>query len=263
LISCLDADDWLLPRALETHVGFLADNPALGATYSDGFWCNERGEILGRISDTVPANPAGDVLDAMVLHPIYGGVNSVTFRREVASAHDVRFDPTLALATDWDFMIRLAEVSQFGYISRPTWKYRRHGNSVSVLLSGQRRDCHARIYRRVMHESYFSEFSPDTQAQFFYQLLLQWLEGRPAEQQEILDSPQFESLPAPARARLLRLVAGKHLMRDEEIGRASRWLEQAVVLDPHDWKNMMVHRLLGLHVGVARLALKTWKYARR
>ena len=96
----------------------------------------------------------------------------------------------------------------------------------------------------------FADSPLDVRAEVFYALLVDALEGSPPRQDDVVSWPQFQSLPARDRARLLRLMASRALVTEGDRDAARRWLTQSIAADPSDLRARL---LLGLDRTSARL----------
>jgi glycosyltransferase involved in cell wall biosynthesis len=127
-IGWLDSDDLLAPTAIEETAAVLDAMPEIGAVYTDYLIINEKSQIkgLGHRSQ-IPYSPDRLLVDFMTFHfrlfrhQLYnqiGGINSEFNRAE-----------------DYDFCLRLSEITQFYHIKQPLYYYRQHSqNTVEQQL---------------------------------------------------------------------------------------------------------------------------------
>lgn len=254
-VGFLDADDWLLPQALETFVVHLDDNKRSDVVYTDGYKCNAQGAPFGRFSDHRPPYHQERTLEAIAVHPIYGGVCSTAIRHKTLVRYRLCFDEAFVLATDWDFFVRLAEVAHFSYLDVLTCKYRFHQGSISAMFSDSRRKFHAVVQNRIVTQPYFAHFSPDTQYTLFYQLLIQSLKGSPIEQLVVMDSPAFHSLCPAKRAQLSRCVAYNYIIPSLDREQAVIMLNKAIGFDGWGIKERVIKALLYVYPKTVRYML--------
>jgi hypothetical protein len=111
-----------------------------------------------------------------------------------------------------------------------------------------------------MNSDWFHTLSASTQYAFFYNLLIQLLEGQVARQRAILDSEPFQLLSRPARARLWRQVGIEHLLEPAGQPFASECLQEAIRLSPNDRKSRYLFWTVS-HLGkpVAESLLRAWR----
>lgn len=128
ILAYLNADDTYLPNAVETAVKFLVQNRELHMIYGDCNIIDERGQTVARY----PASEF-NLVDLIV------GVNmvpqpTVFFARRVLD--DVGYlDPTLHLAMDYDFWVRMALKCRIRYIPKVLANFRVCAGSKSVERS--------------------------------------------------------------------------------------------------------------------------------
>jgi hypothetical protein len=108
----------------------------------------------------------------------------------------------------------------------------------------------------------FSECSVETRSFFFYDLLVNLLINRPAEQENVMQSAQFRQLPAVEQARLLRLAASSALVADTDLEFVRTWLKRSLVLHPTDLRSYILSFLIELSPKATRRFLKQ-RYARQ
>lgn len=256
-VTTLDADDMLTRDSLRARVELLVSCPDHGAVYGDGYYCDAGATPLLRFSQYRPGNPVGDVYDPLTTSCFFGTGAAVMIRRRVLEERKLRYDETLSIGNDWDFYLRLAEETTFGYVDAITVLYRLHGANMTLTESPDRRvDCLLRIKRKVLRSPRFARLSPARRREFFYHLLLGDLKLRPAEQTKVMEDPQFEALPMRAQSQLLRMMAIDCILGDQSIDIATRWLETACRLAPLDWKTRMVALMTGLNPTLARLGAR-------
>ncbi|NDD29572.1 MAG: glycosyltransferase, partial [Proteobacteria bacterium] len=156
-VSFLDDDDVYLPdhlrlsvEALEAHAGDF-----ISAAYIAAFV--ER-DVAGAL--TVHSLYVYDgVYNGLVMNvwqPVL--VQSVVGR--AALLRDVRFDPSLPVAEDFEFLIRLGRRGEFGYLLRPTWMITVYDEQGSLSTSNKYAEALRRVY--ALHPL---ENAPSLQAQ--------------------------------------------------------------------------------------------------
>ncbi len=259
-IAFLDADDLYLPNALEDMSAFLTAHPEFDALFSDGYLCDENEHILSRLTEHRSGLYTGNILEPLVLTADVITVPVCTLtRRAVIQQHQIEFDEQLVIGPDWDFWIRLARYARFGYLDQLTCMYRVHLTNITRTSGAQKRQKDL-VYGRlkVLNAEWFPELSLPTRRKFFYALLIDLLANQAAQQQTIFEHPQFQALPVPDRAGLLRQVGTDHLLKQIAPDFALQCLSRAVELNPADRKSrflLNVRRALGLKATVAVLRL--------
>lgn len=136
-ITTLDADDFLPSNSLSSRATFLDQHNQFGVVYGDGYYCDEAGEVLLRFTDHMPTGVVGDVYDELIVSPFYGTGASVMERREVLNQHRLRYDESIVWCQDWDFYIRLAEITHFGFVETITIRYRLHSGGYDIFYGGR------------------------------------------------------------------------------------------------------------------------------
>lgn len=127
-IAILDSDDWWAPEKLRKQVEYLESHPDVGLVYGNGYQVNADGSPRWRIytsSHEEHSDPARVLADCYFLVP-----NNALVRRSVFEKTG-GFDESLRAAQDHDMAIRIAEVTNLGYIAEDVFFYRRHDDSIS------------------------------------------------------------------------------------------------------------------------------------
>lgn len=261
----LDADDLYLPGALESMVAYLESTPGVDVVLCDGYFCDRNGRPLMRLSEHRPGPYEGDILEPLVLSPSVVTVPVCTMARgETIARAGVRFDPTLVFGVDWDFWIHLARSARFGHLDRLTCMYRLHDQSVTGASTPEQRRASLLPGRlKVMNSAWFGGLSLRTRCEFLNGLLTSLLHGDVDAQAGVLQSTPFRSLPAAERARLLRLVASRHLQEGGHVEFASGCLEEAIALHPSDLRARALRAAMRANAPLARLLLRGWNGGRR
>lgn len=137
-VTCLDGDDWFLPRKLEREAEMLRSNPDANLVYSDVEYMSEDGnKSLYFWMDQVQA-PRGDIfLDTFCRNFPRRNL----FRMEMISYHmwtKVGFyDTALVVYEDYDMRIRLSKVLNAAYVAEPLSRFRTHGEGLSKVDARQ------------------------------------------------------------------------------------------------------------------------------
>jgi len=156
LVAFLDSDDLWFPEKLEVQLPLFRERRDVGLVYSYCVRIDERGDFpypqdfLRDDTGVAIQNMHADLLAGnAVLTP------SVIVKKEVFQAGG-GFDRSLSTSEDWELWIRLSELCDFGFTSRPLAAFRVHpGNSVKDLDRLLKSD----------FEVLDKHFGPDTQEQ--------------------------------------------------------------------------------------------------
>lgn len=257
-VAFLDADDLFLPEHLRTAVGYLQARPAYGGVYTDGYYCNEQGARLQTLASRRIGPYEGRVFDAAVRAScLFGPPVCVLLRTAPIIQQQLTFDPTITIGPDWDFLIRYADIADFGYLAQQSCLYRLHQSNISRQINMQKRALDlARCRSKAIKMASFQHCSVETRTAVFYDLLIKLLHGLPERQTAISHWPEFRALPTSEQARLLRLLASKALIAGEQHTRIGEWLQRSRTLEPADRRGALVAALYALNPWLCRLALR-------
>lgn len=264
-VAFLDADDLYLLNALNDLGQYLDEYPDVDSVYSDGYFCDEQGQVLMRLSEHRIGFYTGMILDQIVM-----SASIITFpvctmtRRATIEQFGIRFDPTLIIGTDWDFWIHLARYARFGYLDRITCKYRVHETNITrtTVLDRRRHDL-VRGRLKVLNSDWFQQLSLLTRQDFFYNLLAGLLADDTAQQMEIFQSIAFRTLPNQNQSRLLRLTATNYLLRNSEPAFAQTCLRQALAACPDDKKSRFLLAISSKNTRLGTRFVRAWNSAQR
>jgi len=138
----LNADDRLLPNAVEEAVDFLEGHVDLGLVYGQADFINASGKVIGEF-------PAAQTDYARLMRGYVHVPQQAAFWRGVLWKQVGPLDPSLYFAMDYDLWVRLAAVSEIKYVPRKWGQFRLHGGSKTMsndfrawedMLSIQRRE---------------------------------------------------------------------------------------------------------------------------
>jgi glycosyltransferase involved in cell wall biosynthesis len=149
----LDADDILLPSALETLRGALAATPEAVVVYGLAAFMDERGLPIregesarwtqarrikadGLRVRTLDVDAALDVLSLVCCNSIQAP-GTALLRRD-AFVDVAGFDPAIRITEDWDLWIRLSERGPIRFVSEVVLAYRLHSQSFSASRTALR-----------------------------------------------------------------------------------------------------------------------------
>jgi hypothetical protein len=228
-IVFLDADDILLPGALERYAGALDADASLSAVYGEGEIVDEEGQLLVEAAPPVwNARPSGDVLVPLLRRNFIlsgGGLCARTLRAREAGP----FREDLRLHEDWEHWCRLARTGPFRYLGvAPVFRYRRTGEGVVGSIGADTAIAMVNVAAVFEHPGLRSRLSPgkiatlrqQSEASVFSfaatqhlkrgawhearRMLAQSLRRQPAQAREwlLLGCACLGWLPGPVRARL-------------------------------------------------------------
>ncbi len=261
LVSFLDADDFYLPDHLALTVGYLQAHPQRDGVYTDGYHCDEQGVRLKRLSSRRRGPFEGWLFEELVIaSDVFGPPLCLVLRRHPIVERGLEFDPAIVIGPDWDFTVRYAHDTQFGYIDQCTCTYRVHRANITASTGVYRRLLSLAACReKAIRLPKFAACSLDTQRAVFYELLVNLLPAYPERQLAIVSWPQFTALPARTQAELLRLMASKAIARGLRHSQISAWLRQAGKLDPADRRAAALAKLYSLSPRLCHLIVRLRK----
>jgi len=140
-ISFLDADDEFLPGRLFTYVKYIETRPSVGVVYSE--------PLVIRDGLTFPfykgrQMPQGDIFRDLCMH-LFIMLPTVMCRTQLLKDAG-SFDDQLIILEDYDLWLRLAYITEFGYIGKCLTRVNVGNDSLS--LGGQHRS--GPYFRRVL-----------------------------------------------------------------------------------------------------------------
>lgn len=257
-IAFLDADDQFLPDHLAATVGRLQAHPEHDAVYTDGAHIDETGTRLKPLSSRRRGPFEGDIFEQVVLaSDVFGPPTCVVLRRAPVLEGQYRFDEQIVIGPDWDFLTQCAERMAFGYVDAKSCLYRVHSSNVTRRVdAGRRAGYLARCREKAIALPRFGSLPVETRTAVFYDLLINLLPGQPERQAALTQGEQFRALPAGQQARLYRLMAREGLFAAGERAasrqRARRWLEEARLLQPGDWRAALLAILFRASPAICR-----------
>jgi glycosyltransferase involved in cell wall biosynthesis len=256
-VAFLDADDLYLPRHIEAAAAVLRAEGQIDATYSDGFYCDERGRFIQTLSSRRIPPSDGDIFDRVLCSSaMLGPPVCVVMRRAPVLAHSLEFDPGITIGPDWDFFVRFAETGRFKCIPEMTCGYRLHGQNISSVTGlAKRSQDLAKCRWKAVHMQRFEACAPEVRATVFYDLVVNLLLGRSEEQERAARSEPFGRLPRREQSRLLRLMASKAVLYGEDLSRVSDWLRRSLQARAWDFRTLVVWAAYRLSPALCRLLL--------
>jgi len=148
-VVVMGADDWMEPDRVSLQADCLDRVGAhVGLVYSDLRVVDESGVPTGDIFPGPEVERReGQVLHHLIARPMIG-MGCVMVRREVLDAIGP-WDESL-VAEDFDFLLRVAAVSEFAYLPAIALNYRQHGASMTAARSAELTDGRVRALRKQM-----------------------------------------------------------------------------------------------------------------
>lgn len=259
-VTTLDADDWYTQNSLSDRVSYLEQHPQFSAVYGNGYYCDESGRPLKLFSDYRKGNFEGNLYEKLVETSYFGTNSPVMFSRQSIDQQRLRYDESIYWSKDWDFFIRLAENTTFGYVDSIVSYYRLHGANMTLALpEGRRLDSLFRTKKKVLESARFANVPVSTKRIFFYTLLIENLSNKLELQEEIIASSQFCDLPNQEKARLLRLMAADYIIKEENVKKAKYWLRTAWKMTPSEPKSLFITIITHINKNLARRAIRSWR----
>ena len=125
-VCFLDADDAFLPDKVEKQLAFLRTNQSYGLVYSDLILGNEKLEPMRLNRIGVPPLSFPELLTLRNWFQPISPMLTASLVRSVGG-----FDERLTPSEDWDYWIRCAALTRFGYLPGPVAVYRSHPGQTS------------------------------------------------------------------------------------------------------------------------------------
>jgi glycosyltransferase involved in cell wall biosynthesis len=261
----LDSDDMLLPDALRVQSVYLDTHPGVGIVYSDGYYCDEAGRSLDRVSVSRPPLRGSNMLETLVLDNVVIPPHSAMVRKSCLDRLGYPFfDEGLSVGEDTEFWIRLAALGcVFEYQDVATCKYRIHaGNTFATGRFLHDMQCLRESLHKTYNGDYFLELSPEIQKTFFNFYLLGYLAVDPTSQERILASRNFGQLSAEIQAMVLYFIGVKNITEDGMVRVGRERLRKALAADAK-WKYRIALHLSSLGPAPLRLTVQARRRIRR
>lgn len=235
-LAYLDADDLYQPQHLELTINYLNCRPNVDGVYTDGNYCDTNGNILETLSKQRRGPFEGYIFEQLVRESdVFGPPVCVVLRRTHVVNHDLKYDTDIVIGPDWDFFIRYAALTKFGYIDQSTIFYRVHQTNITVKTGLEKRKLSlARCRTKAIKMSLFNTCSLPIRYAVFFELLIELLNNYPERQAEIIQWSEFEDLPPQYQSKLLRLMARKAIQTNNIHMYITEWLKMAQNITPQD-----------------------------
>jgi glycosyltransferase involved in cell wall biosynthesis len=124
-LAWLNADDQLLPEAVEQAVEYLEQHPETGLVYGRADYINASDKVIGEFP--AAQTDYARLMKAYVHIPQQAAFWRADLWREVGP-----LDPEMFFAMDYDLWVRLAKVSEIKYLKRKWGQFRLHGDSKTM-----------------------------------------------------------------------------------------------------------------------------------
>lgn len=130
-IAFVDHDDLWMPEKLERQVQLFEANPALGLVYCDGEVIDGAGRTRLRYSTKYRLR-RGDIFEHYVRRSFIPPVSVMVPREVLLAAGSF---PDFSTAEEYEVFLKIVERYPVDYVDAPLFKYRNHGENLSVTLS--------------------------------------------------------------------------------------------------------------------------------
>lgn len=142
-IGWVDSDDLILPDCLIASAAELDARPEVGCVYTDQMVIDEHNRPIGYGRRAkVPYSKERMLLGFMTFH-------FRLYRRELHERVG-GLDESFTAAADYDFCLKLSEVTEFCRLPRPLYLYRRHADTISSSRRAEQIECSARAIRNAL-----------------------------------------------------------------------------------------------------------------
>lgn len=141
LIVRMDADDISVPGRIAAQLRWMQSRP-------DAVMCGTQYEMFGAVSGRVRM-PTSDTAcrQRLLLSSSHCGA-SIMLRRRVLDEHDVRYDPSLHCAEDYELITRIARLGDIGNLPMVGYRYRIHQAQASSRHRESMREVHLSVAAR-------------------------------------------------------------------------------------------------------------------
>ncbi len=120
-LAFLDCDDLYEISKIEQSITCLVQQPAYGFVHTDAYFCDQHDVVVGQYKHPLRLQQ-GHIANQLVMGNFI--CNSTVVVRRQALDQAGYFDETIFPPADWDMWLRLAQVSQAGFVDCPLTKYR-------------------------------------------------------------------------------------------------------------------------------------------
>lgn len=137
-IAVLDSDDLYVVGKIAKQVAYFNEHPDIGLVYGNGKGIDAAGNVIYDINydkRIERSDPNDILLDCYFLLPQNSLVRASVYQQVGG------FDETLRSGQDHDMLIRLSEKTKIAHQSIDSFRYRRHGDSISAKGTETRWRC--------------------------------------------------------------------------------------------------------------------------
>lgn len=137
-IAVLDSDDLYVVGKIAKQVAYFNEHPDVGLVYGNGKGIDAAGKVIYDINydkRIERSDPNDILLDCYFLLPQNSLVRASVYQQVGG------FDETLRSGQDHDMLIRLSEKTKIAHQSIDSFRYRRHGDSISAKGTETRWRC--------------------------------------------------------------------------------------------------------------------------
>ncbi len=158
-IRFVDADDVLLSTdALRQQLSMLDQHPSVGLVYGQSVIIDDHGQPSGsrkpRFAKGDYVHDGADELERL-LRSNYITTSTTVIRRSLIEQIGV-FRTDLRAGQDYDFWIRIAQVSAIAYVSIPVAAYRKHATGITALKTEEQRQQKMDVIDRLFMDEDFA-----------------------------------------------------------------------------------------------------------
>ncbi len=142
-IGWVDSDDMLHAEALAHTAAVLESRPDIGLVYTDHLIIDEQNHAAGLGQKaTIPYSKEKLLTDFITFH-------FRLFRRELFDQIG-GLDESFTAAADYDYCLRMSEITEFAKVEKPLYAYRVHAESISASRRLEQIEMSARAVRRAL-----------------------------------------------------------------------------------------------------------------
>ena len=157
-----ESDDYSDPTFLEKMINFMENHPNVGLSYSQSFQVNEKNEVLRTWNFHTDPFPDAALWKSdfvcsgmefgkkyMFYRNVIPNASAVLFRKEIIS-QVLGIDRSFKLNGDWFLYLKIASISDIGFLSEPLNYFREHsnkGSSKNILKYNNIKEYY-RLYRK-------------------------------------------------------------------------------------------------------------------
>ncbi|PKN83795.1 MAG: hypothetical protein CVU46_16055 [Chloroflexi bacterium HGW-Chloroflexi-8] len=241
-LAFLDSDDMFFPEFLESMVNFLLNNPTLDAVYCDGWYIDTNDNFLELLSNQRRGPFQDDLFEALVrASDVFGPPTCTLIKRKIISDNQIEFDPRIVIGPDWDFFIKVAQFSKWGYLNLKGVKYRVHQTNITLTTNTAKRlESLALCRENAINTIRFDNCSNEVKYYAFYDLLVNIIHSQDKRQNDWIKSNQFRKIQKKDRAKLLRLTAAESIVKNHTNPYIKEWLQTSISLNPIDLKTCLI-----------------------